>query len=369
MQSVLEGSIEGVQRLLGAGRATAKDVTAHGTSLLHLASKTSNLRLIRLLIQEGGDVNAQDVDGDTPLHWAMNRHGNYEAARLLIENGADLANHAVDGSTPLHTYFNDTIEKVLRRDEWIEETLPNSQGMSITHYLAWSSKSTPELFSRGLHHTSTDVWYVDGLGRTCLHLAASRGNIALLEHLLERFDVTEVQRRDCEGRTALHYAAQNNRVKTIDLLLDGGGDIHARDNMLRTVLHEAARWVNLEVAQKVLALGKSQVLLSPDRNGQLPSFLVPDGKAPEAALRRFLADLESTVSLKAGIKGQIPLDQESSTKKLFQLSSVNPFPRRAALAVYNNVPYILASIVWTLYLKLFARQGSLACLDTGEPQK
>ncbi len=136
MRYVEEGSVDGVQRLLGAGRATPRDITIHGTTLLHSASKTSNLELIRLLIQAGGDVSAQDEDGETPLHWAMSRKGSYEVARLLIENGADLANNTVDMRTPLHTFFNDTVETVLLRDDWVEDTLPDSQGMSITHFLA-----------------------------------------------------------------------------------------------------------------------------------------------------------------------------------------------------------------------------------------
>ena len=365
MQLALEGSVEGVQCLLAAGRATARDVTVHGTTLLHLASKTSNLHLIRLLIQEGGDVNAQNGDGDTPLHWAMNRRGNYEAARLLIENGADLANHAVDDRTPLHTYFNDTVKKVLLRDDWIEETLPDSQGMSIAHFLAWSSKSTPGLFRRGLAYTSTNLWYVDGFGRTCLHLAASRGNVDILEYLLERSSVTEVRRKDYEGRTALHYAAQNKRVKTIDLLLTGGGDLHAKDNLSRTVLHDAARWGNLEVVQKVVALGKSEILLSPDKDGQMPSFLVPGQKVPAPTLRRFLADSESTATLKTNSKEQTSLDQGSSTGILPKASS-NTFSSKAGLvrmmafavvpsasryvSVQGIVPYVIATILYILYL-------------------
>ena len=296
MQLTLEGSTEGVKYLLGTGQATARDVTVHGTTLLHLASKISDLHLIRLLIREGGDVNAQNEDGHTPLHWAMNRGGNYEATRLLIENGADLANHAVDGRTPLHTYFNDTVEKVLLRDDWIEETLPNSEGMSIAHFLAWSSKSTPGLFERSLAYTSTELWHVDGFGRTCLHFAASRGNINILEYLLERSSVREVRRKDYEGRTALHYAAQNKRAKTIDLLVAAGADLYARDNLSRTVLHEAARWGYLEVAQKMVALGKRTYLVSPDKDGRMPSFLVQGREMPALALRRFLADLESTAA-------------------------------------------------------------------------
>ena len=294
VQRVKEGSIDTVQRLLGAGKATSKDIMIHGTTLLHLASRTRNLQLIRLLILEGGDVNAQDEDGETPLHWAMAREGNYHVARLLIESGADLANNTVDESTPLHTYFNDTVAKVLSQDHWLEDTLPNSQGISIAHYLAWSSKSTSVLFEKAVRHTSAGLWSVDGFGRTSLHLAASRGNLDILGYLLERASLSEVRRADNEGRTAIHYTVQNPRLEAVNMLLANGGELSVKDNSARTVLHHAARWGNLEAAQKIIALGDSEVLLSPDKNGNMPSHLACGLKS--IPLRNFLLSLEAAAS-------------------------------------------------------------------------
>ena len=295
MRCVEAGSVDEVQRLFAARRATPRDTTIHGTTLLHVASVTGNAELIRLFIREGGDVNAQDEDGETPLHRAMARKGNYDVARLLIENGADLANNAIDGKTPLHTFFSDTVEKVLLRDDWIEETLPDSEGMSTTHFLAWSSKSTAKLFERGSRHDSTGSWSADIFGRTCLHFAASRGNLSVLEYLLGRANSTDLERTDHEGRTALHYAVQSKRVETIDLLLARGGNLHAKDNSFQTVLHCAAWWENLQAAQKLVALDDSKFLLSPDKNGTMPSQLARGPKA--TALREFLANIESAAEI------------------------------------------------------------------------
>lgn len=183
-ESARAGLTGKVKCLLRLGKASANDITVFGTTLLHSASRSGNMELVGLLIQEGADVNAQDEDGESPLHGAMARGENYDVARTLIENGADLSCKALDGRTPFHSIFNDTISHVLSRDDWLENMLPDSEAMSITHYLAWSSKSTVEIFQRGHLYDDTDLLSADRLGRTCLHFAASRGNLGVLSYLI-----------------------------------------------------------------------------------------------------------------------------------------------------------------------------------------
>jgi ankyrin repeat protein len=58
--------------------------------------------IVRLLIDRGAEVDAQDETHITPLHLAA-FWGSVEAVRLLIQHGADVT--AQDGSsmTPLHS--------------------------------------------------------------------------------------------------------------------------------------------------------------------------------------------------------------------------------------------------------------------------
>ena len=336
MHCVERGSIEEAQHLIAAGKATARDVTIHGITLLHLA--TSNLKMMRLLVQEGGDVNAQDEDGDTPLHWALARDNRFEIARLLMENGADIANYAVGRCTPLHTYFTDTIGEILLQDHWIEDTHPDSRGMSIAHFVAWSSKSTSDMFERSVSHTLTGLWSVDDLGRTCLHLAASRGNIDILEYLLERCSSFELRRKDKQGRAALHYAMQSKRLRAIDMLLAAGGDLYAKDKSSRTVLHHAARWQNLKAVQRIIALGDCKVLLSPDKDGHTPSSLAQGRDA--TALRGLLISLERA----AGVEARPP--ENGRLSRIFNLGRIPVLSRKSpASALYWTCILVLAVLL------------------------
>ena len=303
-KSARAGLTGNVQRLLSLGKASAVDTTIFGTTLLHSASKSGNMELVRLLIQEGADVNAQDEDGESPLHGAMARSDNYDVSRTLIENGADLSSKAIDGKTPFHNIFNDTISQVLMKDEWLENMLPDSEAMSITHFLAWSSKSTPEIFQRGHLYDDADLLSADNFGRTCLHFAASRGNLGVLSYLVRQVSLEDVEKKDVQGRTPFHYAAESSRAAgVIDALVGNGYNIYAVDDTGRTALHWAARWNNFKAVKKLIAIfGKGTLLLS-DTNGRMPSQEVCQRRAPD--LYKYLRDLECSSGLSTGQSDKI----------------------------------------------------------------
>ena len=69
---------------------------------LFKAIRNNNIDLVeKLLIEHDDDVNAEDDDGNTPLHEAASNN-NIEIAKLLIEHGANVNAEADDCRTPLH---------------------------------------------------------------------------------------------------------------------------------------------------------------------------------------------------------------------------------------------------------------------------
>lgn len=72
--------------------------TIDGGTLLHLAAQSSNAEMVAHLISNGFDVNARDSTERTPLAlpwWDF-------IAQLLLEHGADVNAVDIDGNTPLH---------------------------------------------------------------------------------------------------------------------------------------------------------------------------------------------------------------------------------------------------------------------------
>ncbi len=84
---------------------------------LHLALKCNSAELIRVLVQQGMNVNLETSEGYTALEMASEQYCSYEVFRALVEFGGDI--HA-GGDAPLsnaiwqHAYRHWDYEKVIR---------------------------------------------------------------------------------------------------------------------------------------------------------------------------------------------------------------------------------------------------------------
>ncbi|KAH9204233.1 ankyrin repeat-containing domain protein, partial [Leptodontidium sp. 2 PMI_412] len=56
--------------------------------------------VVRVLLEQGADVKAADLDGWTPLHGASS-NGHVEVVRVLLKQGADVKAADLSGWTPL----------------------------------------------------------------------------------------------------------------------------------------------------------------------------------------------------------------------------------------------------------------------------
>jgi len=147
---------------------------------LDIAACEGESSAIKVLIDEGADVNAKDAAGQTPLHLAALKE-NSDVVKLLIDGGAD-----VDSSEP-RLGFRPLHNAALQGNFGVSELLV---------------KYGADLDAQTLH------------GDTALHLAAIGGHAGIVELLLQYHANMDIV--DAEGRTAMERAMENGHEDVID---------------------------------------------------------------------------------------------------------------------------------------------------------
>ncbi len=99
------GDVETVQRLLKEDSKRVNARTPGGATPLLRAAIRGQSAVVKILVENGADVNLAQGDGWTPLHAAVcdgNDAAHIEITRLLLEHGAKMEAPQQAGLTPLH---------------------------------------------------------------------------------------------------------------------------------------------------------------------------------------------------------------------------------------------------------------------------
>uniref|UniRef100_A0A671SIL9 Ankyrin repeat domain 52a n=1 Tax=Sinocyclocheilus anshuiensis TaxID=1608454 RepID=A0A671SIL9_9TELE len=192
-----------------------------GKSPLHMAAIHGRFTRSQILIQNGGEIDCVDRYGNTPLHVAA-KYGHELLISTLMTNGADTARQGIHGMFPLH------LAVLYGSSDCCRKLLSSGQLYSIV-----LSMSKEHVLSAGF-----DINTPDNFGRTCLHAAASGGNVECLNLLLS--SGADMNKKDKFGRTPLHYAAANGRYQCVVVLVGAGAEVNERDRSGCTPLHYSA---------------------------------------------------------------------------------------------------------------------------------
>jgi ankyrin repeat protein len=92
------GSRSKAVRLVEAGANVNEANPGNGWTPLHAAAANGHTRMVETLIEQGADINAQDLAGSTPLHLAAAR-GHTDTISILLGYGADASIKNTRGQT------------------------------------------------------------------------------------------------------------------------------------------------------------------------------------------------------------------------------------------------------------------------------
>ncbi|MHC9544834.1 MAG: ankyrin repeat domain-containing protein [Vulcanimicrobiota bacterium] len=248
-------------------------------SLLHL---TSDKDIGDLLIHRGQNVNSKDWIGQTPLYYAV-RNNNEEMVKFLLDNGAIIDAIDNDGNTPLASTYSLKMIKLLVEggadinvksaygDTALFKVIQNCDSnyhkgffCSLKDRLTSNKEEKKNLeLVRMLLSKGSDVNERCTKGMTSVFIAQSPEILrCLLKH------GADVNVRDNDGRTPLHNVTS---AVSATLLIERGVDVNARDRAGCTPLHDAQ---SCEIAQLLISRGAD--VNARDNKGMTPLFLLSE---------------------------------------------------------------------------------------------
>ncbi|XP_057324869.1 ankyrin-3-like [Microplitis mediator] len=154
-------------------------------TLLHDAVRSGQLKVVRILVERGADVNASIRHGLTPLHVAT-EHGYLKIMDFLIRNGAHVNARCKDGYTPLYFTCESANLKCARlllkhNASVIPTNVNDTHPIDITVYRL-SLKMTQLLLNYGANMAVNKRIRTLWIPRTALY---ADENLTLLHHIVD----------------------------------------------------------------------------------------------------------------------------------------------------------------------------------------
>jgi ankyrin repeat protein len=217
---LMEKSKEVITTLIKCGLDVDGQCRCKRTTALHIASELDNDVFVKLLLEQGANINLTDNIGRNALHFALeNSKANTEIIKLLIDKGIDVDVRDKYGITPLHLCCRrghyDALVILLERGASVNAK--DSKNYSVLHEAVFRKNYNcmRELLDRG-----ADINAVDDFGKTVLHEAFEERQSPdneVIKLLLSRG--VDANKRDKNQKTALDYAVtrpgSDELVKTL----------------------------------------------------------------------------------------------------------------------------------------------------------
>ena len=291
-EAAQSGDLETVARLLKADPKLAQAKNNEGETALHLAAgcrrgEEAALPLVRLLLENGAEVNAQNAGNQTPLLYSA--YGGFRrVVELFLEKGASFQYQDSNGLSPLHFAARQGQAAVVEMliNKGADPSLKDNQGRTPLDYALLRNQ-------RAVLETWIKLGRFDAKGpegSSLLHAAASLGNEEVVRSLLEKgadparpspngdtillsylrgglaaraVDAiakgADVNAKDAAGRTALHLAVEKGLEDAAKALLDRGADPNALDGSGLSPLEIAQDWGSGALASLLTAKGARPV--------------------------------------------------------------------------------------------------------------
>ncbi|XP_039201696.1 ankyrin repeat and SOCS box protein 13 isoform X1 [Crotalus tigris] len=196
---------------------------------VHEAARSGEIHQLQELIRNGACVNLVTYDSITPLHEASLR-GQTRCVEILLAAGAQVDARNIDGSTPLcdacASGSIDCVKVLLSHGAKVNPPLYIASPLHEA-CLNGSAECVRLLIEVGANLEAHDCHF-----GTPLHVACAREHLDCVKLLLNAGAVLRGANVNAAKlhETALHHAAKVRNADLVEMLIEFGGNVYARDN-------------------------------------------------------------------------------------------------------------------------------------------
>jgi len=203
------------------------------TSLLQQAIIYDKPDIVKVLLDNGADINLLDNINMSPLNTAINENKT-EIANILIERGANVNYKNIYGITPQHlaarTKNSSVLKKLLSKKEIEIDPMDNTGASPLIYASIIGDIECMKI----LLDNGANINVIDINGRTPIFYALESGQIDALKLLIDKG--ADLNKKDKKGNTLLDFATINRNFEVIKLLLENGIDINYKNKMGESLL-------------------------------------------------------------------------------------------------------------------------------------
>uniref|UniRef100_A0A8D8A120 Ankyrin-1 n=1 Tax=Culex pipiens TaxID=7175 RepID=A0A8D8A120_CULPI len=241
-----------------------------GETLLHVACRTGNLKIVKLLIQKGADVNLKNKSSDTPLDLAL---------KLFHLDVVKYLHHECNAVTNLfNAGMSDFLSNSAGKNCLIVQISENTVNCTCTDIAETvEAECTVKNAIRTCLFVNMDFNLRDNNGNSALHLVAKSGCIEAMKILCK--NKVQINGQNIEGKTPLHFAVKNGSYHLVEFLVSQGSDLTLTDKTGNTVLHSAAKVCDEKMINTLIEMFRSQSLSldTENFNGKSPLYIALNG--------------------------------------------------------------------------------------------
>ncbi|XP_059146006.1 ankyrin repeat and KH domain-containing protein 1-like isoform X2 [Physella acuta] len=276
--TVMGNKLESFQLLIKEFKSDVhSQIRQIGTKLLNIAAKNGYKDMIKLLVEEGANVNG-NYSNQTPLMSATDP----SIMDFLIQLGADV-NITIETRWNSYSALTFILTHCERgQANWVNILIKNGADVNVedkegnTLLIKASEKSGMKNVVHALLKAGADVNKQNEYCESALHVAIRAGSIEIVKVLLEF--KADINLKDSTGQTPLFCVLSEKYMQLIELMLKNKANVNDVDNKGNTpLLHVCSSSFNdsVEVVRLLIKAGAS--VNHQNKEGYTPLMLAANG--------------------------------------------------------------------------------------------